>query len=115
MKIHGFETSFLVGQALKVLLVEDSNADAELCVSALENHGYKVRADIVATGSFEAKADVLLERNVTCFVEDRLDTCFLLERAGITPILFKQPWNRQPHGFVEVGSWSELEALIHFS
>jgi 5'(3')-deoxyribonucleotidase len=75
----------------------------------------RVRADIVATGSFEAKADVLLERNVACFVEDRLDTCFLLQRAGITPVLFKQPWNRQPHGFVEVGSWSELEALIHFS
>lgn len=72
-------------------------------------------ADIVATGSFEAKADVLLHRNRSCFVEDRLDTCFLLEQAGITPILFKQPWNRQPHGFVEVGSWSELEALIQFS
>jgi hypothetical protein len=74
-----------------------------------------VVADIVATGSFEAKAEVLLDRNIACFVEDRLDTCFLLERAGITPILFKQPWNRQPHGFTEVGSWSELEALIQFS
>jgi 5'(3')-deoxyribonucleotidase len=70
--------------------------------------------EITATGSFEAKADVLLERGRRYFVEDRLETCFLLEEAGITPILFKQPWNRKAHPFVEVDSWEALEARIAF-
>ncbi|WP_373497756.1 haloacid dehalogenase [Desulfococcus sp.] len=70
--------------------------------------------DITATGSFEAKADVLRERGRRYFVEDRLETCFLLEEAGITPILFKQPWNRKAHPFIEVESWRELEAKIAF-
>ncbi|MGD9875228.1 5' nucleotidase, NT5C type [Desulfococcus sp.] len=70
--------------------------------------------DITATGSFEAKADVLRERGRRYFVEDRLETCFDLERAGITPILFRQPWNRKAHPFIEVDSWQALEDLIAF-
>ena len=70
--------------------------------------------ELVATGSFANKAEVLLERNITCFVEDRLDTCYRLQDAGIRPIVFKQPWNREPHPFVEVGSWKQLEDLIDF-
>ena len=57
---------------------------------------------------------MLLEKNITCFVEDRLDTCYRLQDAGIRPIVFKQPWNREPHPFVEVGSWKQLEDLIDF-
>ena len=70
------------------------------------------QVDIVTTGSFEAKTDVLLERNMTHFVEDRLETCFLLEAAGVTPIVFKQPWNRKPHQFLEAGDWKELEEMM---
>jgi 5'(3')-deoxyribonucleotidase len=73
------------------------------------------RIDITATGGFEAKIDVLLESKVTHFVEDRLETCLLLEEHGITPVLFVQPWNRQPHNFTEVSTWDELEALIDFN
>ena len=72
------------------------------------------RVDITATGSFEAKADVLLGRGRRYFVEDRLETCFLLDEAGITPILFRQPWNRRAHPFIEVDSWQALEAMIAF-
>jgi hypothetical protein len=68
--------------------------------------------EIVATGCFEAKTGVLLERGVTHFVEDRLETCLTLADAGIHPVLFAQPWNRRPHPFVEVSSWDELGALI---
>lgn len=68
--------------------------------------------EVVATGSFEAKADVLQAEGVRVFVEDRLETCFLLSRIGITPILFVQPWNRFPHPFREVASWEELTALM---
>lgn len=69
---------------------------------------------IVATGSYEAKSEVLMEQQMAYFVEDRLDTCYLLKEQGITPILFAQPWNRQPHPFVEVNGWRQLERLIDF-
>jgi hypothetical protein len=72
------------------------------------------QVDLVATGSFEAKTDVLLEKGIRWFVEDRLETCFMLEPAGIQPILFRQPWNREPHPFPEVGSWRELAEMIDF-
>lgn len=68
--------------------------------------------DVVATGSFEAKAEVLQAAGIDVFVEDRLETCFHLSRAGITPILFVQPWNRSPHPFREVSTWEEIEALL---
>jgi len=67
---------------------------------------------VVATGSFEAKADVLQSEGIRFFVEDRLETCFLLSQTGITPILFVQPWNRFPHPFREVASWDELGAMM---
>jgi hypothetical protein len=70
--------------------------------------------DVITTGSHENKTEVLLKRNITCFVEDRLDTCGLMHDAGIFPILYKQPWNRVPHPYREIGSWQELEALINF-
>ncbi len=70
--------------------------------------------DVVATGSFDAKIDVLAKRDIFYFVEDRLETCFPLQEAGITPILFKQPWNRKRHPFIEVSTWGELESLIGF-
>lgn len=68
--------------------------------------------EVIATGSFEDKRGVLKDRGISCFVEDRLETCFLLAEAGIEPVVFVQPWNRKPHPFAEVGSWQELEAMI---
>jgi len=68
--------------------------------------------DVIATGSHENKTEVLLERNITHFVEDRIETCDLIHAAGIAPILYKQPWNRVAHPYREIGSWLELEALI---
>ncbi|MEJ2221437.1 MAG: haloacid dehalogenase [Desulfobacterales bacterium] len=70
--------------------------------------------EVIATGSHEAKADVLRQRKLSCFVDDRLETCFLLQDADVTPVLYRQPWNREQHPFVEVGSWDELQAIIAF-
>jgi uncharacterized protein len=70
------------------------------------------RVEVVTTGSFESKAAVLLDRHISYFVEDRLETCFHIEKVGVTPVVFQQPWNRQPHRFIEVDSWSTLGALI---
>ncbi len=68
--------------------------------------------DVVATGSFEAKADVLKARGIEYFVEDYLEICFMLDEQGITPILFQQPWNRFSHPFREVAGWAEIRTLI---
>ncbi len=67
---------------------------------------------IISTGSFDKKTDVLLQHKVTHFVEDRLETCFDLSKAGLHPVLFKQPWNRERHPFKEVKNWNELATLI---
>jgi uncharacterized HAD superfamily protein len=68
--------------------------------------------EIIASGSHEAKASILQQRQIEYFIDDRLDTCFLLQDAGIQPVLFQQPWNREPHPFVEVDSWHELKKLF---
>ncbi len=68
--------------------------------------------DVIATGAFDAKPGVLLEKNISFFVEDRLDTCFPISEAGITPILYCQPWNREIHPFTEINNWEELEILL---
>ncbi len=72
------------------------------------------RIEVIPTGSYEEKADVLLYKGISCFVEDKLETCFLVKEAGITPVLFRQPWNREEHPFTEVADWKELESLIAF-
>ena len=74
--------------------------------------GQHGRAQIVATGSYEAKTGVLLENGVRWFVEDRLETCHLLKEAGIEPVVYCQPWNCKPHGYLQVASWKELEQRI---
>jgi hypothetical protein len=51
---------------------------------------------------------------VRWFVEDRLDTCHLLKAAGIAPVVFSQPWNREPHDYLQVASWPELEGRIDY-
>ncbi len=70
--------------------------------------------EVVATGSFEGKQEILARHNIRCFVEDRLETCFMLADAGIEPIVFRQPWNRKRHPFKEVASWREIESLLDF-
>jgi uncharacterized HAD superfamily protein len=64
------------------------------------------------TGVHTEKIPVLLEKGFKYFVEDRLETCPLLEENGITPILFEQPWNRKPHPYRVVRDWAELSMLI---
>ena len=76
--------------------------------------GQHHRVQIVATGSYEAKAEVLLGNAIHWFVEDRLETCHLLKEAGIEPIVYRQPWNRALHDYLEVASWQQLEQRIDY-
>ena len=70
------------------------------------------RIEVIATGSFEGKVEILRRRNVAYFIEDRLETCFHLQANNITPILFSHPWNQKPHSFHSVRNWTEIKALL---
>lgn len=69
---------------------------------------------VTATGAPEAKLEILHGLGVRYFVEDRLETCRLLARDGIKPLLFDQPWNRTPSAeeFVRVENWSQLRGWV---
>ncbi len=67
---------------------------------------------VLAPGDPDAKLAYLKARRIRYFVEDRLETCWHLADHGITPVLFAQPWNRQPHPFREVKDWEELGRLL---
>jgi uncharacterized HAD superfamily protein len=67
---------------------------------------------VVATGNPDTKLHYLQDHGIHYFVEDRLETCLQLAEAGITPILFAQPWNRRPHPFLEVADWPALAGLL---
>ena len=67
---------------------------------------------IEAVGGHEEKASVLLENGAKYFIEDRLETCYLLDRASVVPIVFDQPWNRKDHPFAKVTSWLDICEMI---
>jgi len=67
-----------------------------------------------ATGTHEEKLPVLLEHGIRYFVEDRLDTCYLIQQSPVTPIVFQQPWNRQVHPFLSVESWDDIDDLVQW-
>lgn len=69
---------------------------------------------IEATNTHHAKLSVLIEHGIRYFVDDRLETGYLLEKVFITPIIFEQPWNRKPHAFKVVRSWQEISELIEW-
>lgn len=86
------------------------NFKAWLC-AALEIPEDKV--EMIGTGSFEAKLDVLRSHGKTVMVEDRLETCLILAEGGITPLVFVQPWNRKPHAFMDV-DWAAIDHLLDY-
>ena len=67
-----------------------------------------------ATGTHEDKLPVLLRHNIRYFVEDRLETCYLIQQSPVTPIVFDQPWNRKDHPFLSVGSWDEIHDMVEW-
>ena len=65
-----------------------------------------------ATGSHEDKLPILLQNRIRYFVEDRLETCYLIQESPVTPIVFEQPWNRKAHPFHSVASWGEINEMV---
>jgi uncharacterized protein len=72
------------------------------------------RIDVIATGSPESKPGVLKQLGVRYFVEDRPETCRMLAEAGIKPILFEQPWNKnmQLSDLVRVSDWRQIREWV---
>jgi uncharacterized HAD superfamily protein len=72
------------------------------------------RVQVIATGAPEAKLEILRDLKIRYFVEDRLETCRLLARDGVSPFLFDQPWNRvaEASEFIRIESWSQLSQII---
>ena len=103
-----------MGRSNHSLLFVTARSKAAPVTQWLQQHlsSAPVDFEVVATGSFDNKDQVLKSWGKTHFVEDRLATCLGLAEAGIAPIVFKQPWNRRPHPFVEVADWQEIAALL---
>ncbi|MEA2101564.1 MAG: haloacid dehalogenase [Thermodesulfobacteriota bacterium] len=85
---------------------------SEPVVLWFKNQRPLVSPRIEATGINTAKLDVLKDAGTRFFIDDRLDTCRMLDEAGITPIVYDQPWNREPHPFAVVKDWDEISDLI---
>jgi len=67
---------------------------------------------IMAVGNFDGKVKALKNLGLSCFIEDRGETCQLLHQNGILPILYHQPWNIRWKGFPRVRDWKEIRALF---
>ena len=76
--------------------------------------GISESVEVVATGNNTEKLPVLKARGIDYFIEDRIDTCFLLSKEGITPIVYEQPWNRKKHPFHVVKNWEDIASLIQW-
>lgn len=72
----------------------------------------KSRIHLEATNTHREKLPILLESGMKYFVEDRLETCYLLEEASLSPIIFEQPWNKKAHPFPVAKDWADLSAMI---
>jgi len=72
------------------------------------------RLHLEATGSHEDKLPVLLKHGIRYFVEDRLETCYLIRESPVTPIVFEQPWNRKHHPFPSVRNWEEIHEMVEW-
>ncbi len=66
---------------------------------------------VVAMGDHDDKARHIRMAGLSTFVDDRAETCLQLHRAGINPIVFHQPWNRNRHRLPLVRDWTEIRAL----
>ncbi|MGD2124698.1 MAG: haloacid dehalogenase [Desulfobacteraceae bacterium] len=64
------------------------------------------------THTYQNKPSILQDKGVRYFVEDRLETCYLLQEYAITPIVFDQPWNRKNHPFLVVKNWEDISVMI---
>ena len=66
---------------------------------------------LVAMGEHDNKTSYIKNLGLKYFVDDRLPTCQMLAREGITPLVYEQPWNMKGHDLPTVDSWQAIHAL----
>ena len=66
---------------------------------------------LIAMGEHDNKTGFIKNLGLQYFVDDRLQTCLMLADAGITPLVFNQPWNQGSHNLQTVDSWQAIHAL----
>ncbi len=66
---------------------------------------------LVAMGAHDNKTSYIKDMGLKYFVDDRLQTCQMLAREGIKPLVYNQPWNKNGHGLPTVNDWRSIHAL----
>ncbi|PIE58778.1 MAG: hypothetical protein CSA33_01110 [Desulfobulbus propionicus] len=66
---------------------------------------------LVAMGDHDDKVRHIKNLGLTCFIDDRVETCMMLTEAGITSYLFAQPWNQSCTALPRVESWADIRRL----
>ena len=74
----------------------------------------KSKIQLIAMGDHDGKVRYAREHGLKFFVDDRLETCLQMAEAGITPLVFNQPWNQNKTGLLSVSGWREIRAMLQF-
>lgn len=72
------------------------------------------RIELIVTGDHDNKESFIRACNLRHFIDDRARTCRQLAEAGLEPIVYSQPWNRDRHDLPSVIDWQELSELVDF-
>ena len=72
----------------------------------------RIKIKLIATGDHDNKEQYIKSCGLTHFIDDRTLTCLQLAEAGLFPIVFSQPWNRNQHDLPTVSGWEEVLQLI---
>ena len=70
------------------------------------------KIDIVAMEDHDNKVAFLKQKKISYFIDDRGETCRQVAEAGLSPILFRQPWNRNYTNFFTVHNWQDIRKLL---
>jgi len=66
---------------------------------------------LVAMGAHDNKPPYIKDLGLKYFVDDRLQTCRMLAKEGITPLVYNQPWNKNGHDLPTVNDWQAIQDL----
>jgi len=68
-------------------------------------------ARLIATGEHDRKVEHVQELGLSYFIDDRAETCILLDRAAVGAFVYQQPWNQGKHRLPVVTDWHAIRAL----